>query len=80
MKITLNFGDIESKDGPLEILVRYIDYVLNIDLSTIPLELCPISGLKTVGKKHLHSILFDDSISKLASYFFFDKPSPTLFS
>ncbi len=48
--VKIEFSDIDKSDSVLDKITSYIGYALNIELSSISVDVCPIAGLTTFGK------------------------------
>ncbi len=57
MKIQIEFSDIDESESFLDSVVNYIATFLSIELSQVPIDVCPVIGLTTLGK-HLYKLMF----------------------
>ena len=50
MKIHIEFSDIDNSQAFLDTIVKYIDKGLNLELTQLSFNVCPVVGLTTLGK------------------------------
>ena len=55
--IEIEFSDVEEGESVLDTIVEYIDRFLNLELTQMSFDVCPILGLTTLGK-HFYSLGF----------------------
>ena len=55
--IHIEFSDIDKSESFLEKIIKSIEWFLNMELSQLSFDVCPVLGLTTLGK-HLYKLMF----------------------